>query len=46
VQSLVYTVGSDAFKLSFDMGGLTSNTTADLASYDSDVSQLRRYCRG
>jgi hypothetical protein len=46
LQSLVYSVGSDAFNLSFDMGGLTSNTSADLATYNSDVRQLRQYCHG
>jgi len=38
--------GSDAFKPSFDMGGLASNTSADLASYNRDVTQLRLYCKG
>jgi hypothetical protein len=46
LRSLAFNVGDDAFKLSFDMTGLTDNSSGDLVSYSSDVAELRQYCRG
>ncbi len=46
LRSLTNTVAADALKLSFDVGPLGGNTTSDLATYNSDVAQLRSYCRG
>lgn len=46
LRSLAFRVGDDSFKLVFDLTGLTGNASADLAAYNSDVAQLRQYCRG
>lgn len=46
LRSLAFTVGADAFSLSFDLTGLSGNTSLDLAKYNSDVTQLRQYCKG
>jgi hypothetical protein len=46
LKSLSTTVSVDALKLSFDMTGLSANASADLATYNSDVAQLRQYCAG
>src|SRR6266567_9614150 len=45
LRSLAFTVGTDACTLTFDMTGLTGNASGDLATYNSDVAQLRQYCK-
>jgi hypothetical protein len=48
--SLADGVGADALKLYFALGPTRSitggSTSSDLATYNSDVAQLRQYCQG
>jgi hypothetical protein len=36
---------SDLFRILTDQSGLAGNTSADLAQYDSDVAQLKAFCK-
>lgn len=44
--SLSGAVGVDGLHLTFDMTGLSANTSNDLATYNADVAQIRSYCNG
>jgi len=43
--SLANTVSADLLNLSFDLDGSSGNASSDLAKYQTDVAQVRSYCK-